>query len=108
MERELVATAYADLEAGYLQVVLRSGVLPDFMVKIQGRSEAEGIALAEVKGPLLQLYERAKAAARHPTYGRVFMVGKDGAEGGFRMWRLAEGDTLVNDGPFEISRLMFS
>lgn len=36
------------------------------------------------------------------------MVGKDGAEGGFRMWRLAEGDTLVNDGPFEISRLMFS
>ena len=85
-----------------------TGFFPDFVVKIQGRSEAGGIALAEVKGPHLQLYERAKAAARHPTYGRVFMVGKDGAEGGFRMWRLAEGDTLVNDGPFEISRLMFS
>jgi len=85
-----------------------TGFFPDFVVKIQGRSEADGIALAEVKGPHLQHYERAKAAARHPTYGRVFMVGKDGAEGGFRMWRLAEGDTLVNDGPFEISRLMFS
>lgn len=85
-----------------------TGFFPDFAAKVIGREEANGIALLEVKGPHLQHFDRAKANARHVAYGRVPMVGKAGADGGFRMWRLTEGDDLVDDGPFEVARLFYS
>ncbi|WP_321807801.1 DEAD/DEAH box helicase [Burkholderia sp. BCC1993] len=83
------------------------GFFPDFVIGIAGRSEGGGVALLELKGPQLQQYDRAKAAACHITYGRVFMVGKEGRDGGFRLWRLVD-DRLVDDGPFETHRLRYS
>lgn len=83
------------------------GFFPDFVVGVNERSEGGGIALAEVKGPQLQQYDKAKAGAVHSTYGRVFMVGKVGATGEFRLWRLA-GEQLVDDGLFEVQRMRFS
>jgi hypothetical protein len=84
------------------------GFFPDFVVKVPQRTEGEGVALAELKGPQLQQYDRAKAGARHLRYGRVFMVGKPGAEGAFRLWRLTTEDDLVDDGPFEAPRMRHS
>jgi superfamily II DNA or RNA helicase len=84
------------------------GFFPDFVVKVTQRTEGEGIALSELKGPQLQQYDRAKAGARHLRYGRVFMVGKPGAEGTFRLWRLTTEDELVDDGPFEVQRMRHS
>lgn len=83
------------------------GFFPDFVVGVAERTEGQGIALSEVKGPQLQQYDKAKAGAVHMVYGRVFMVGKTGPEGGFRLWRLA-GENLVDDGPFEVQRLRYS
>jgi len=83
------------------------GFFPDFVIAIAGRTEGGGIALVEVKGPQLQQYDKAKAAAQHIAYGRAFMVGKTGREGGFRFWRLVD-DQLVDDGPFEPHRLRYS
>ncbi len=85
-----------------------TGFYPDFVVQLKGRSEGDGIALLEVKGPQLQQYEKAKAAARHPDYGRVFMVGKKDKKSDFRLWRLTQEGELVDDGPFEFVRLMHS
>lgn len=84
------------------------GFWPDFAVVVEGRAEGGGVALIEVKGEHLQDYDRAKAAARHPVYGRVFMVGKRKGSEGFRFWRLTEQDELVDDGPFEAARLRYS
>ncbi len=83
------------------------GFFPDFIVGVDQRVEGEGIALSEVKGPQLQQYDKAKAGAVHSTYGRVFMAGKTGTDGGFRLWRLA-GEQLVDDGPFEVQRMRYS
>jgi superfamily II DNA or RNA helicase len=83
------------------------GFWPDFAVVVAGRGESDGVALIEVKGEHLQEYDRAKAAARHPVYGRVFMVGKRKGSEGFRFWRLTERDELVDDGPFEAARLRY-
>jgi hypothetical protein len=83
------------------------GFWPDFAVVVEGRAVGDGIALIEVKGEHLQDYDRAKAAARHPVYGRVFMVGKRKGSEGFRFWRLTEQDELVDDGPFEAARLRY-
>ena len=84
------------------------GFFPDFVVKVVDRTEGGGVALSELKGPQLQQYDRAKAGARHVTYGRVFMVGKPGVDGSFRLWRLTTEDQLVDDGLFEVQRLRFS
>lgn len=84
-----------------------TGFYPDFVLGVVDRDEGGGVALSEVKGPQLQQYDKAKAGARHTAYGRVFMVGKPGAEGNFRLWRLANG-LLVDDGPFEVPRLRYS
>ena len=81
------------------------GFFPDFVLKVQGRTDGGGVVLLEVKGPQLQYFDRAKAGARHSVYGRVFMVGKGGDGAGFRFWRLTEKDELVDDGPFEVARL---
>jgi len=82
------------------------GFFPDFVVAVIGREQSEGIALTELKGPQLLEYDREKAGAVHIKYGRVFMVGRQTAEGPYRLWRLAEG-RLVDDGPFEVQRLRF-
>jgi hypothetical protein len=81
------------------------GFFPDFVVKVTDRTEGDGVALSELKGPQLQQYDRAKAGARHLRYGRVFMTGKHGAEGSFRLWRLTIDDELVDDGPTEVHRM---
>lgn len=85
-----------------------AGFFPDFLVGVRERTEGDGVALCEVKGPHLQQYEKAKAGARHIQYGRVFMVGKTGATGGFRLWRLTADEQLVDDGPFEAQRMRHS
>lgn len=83
------------------------GFFPDFVIQVNGRTTGGGIALIEVKGPHLQHFDRAKAGARHAVYGKVFMVGKGGEGSGFRFWRLTDKDELVDDGPFEVSRLKY-
>lgn len=84
------------------------GFFPDFVARVRERTEGGGIALSEVKGPQLQEFEKAKAGARHSDYGRVFMVGKPGRDGDFRMWRLTAERQLVDDGPFEVPRMRYS
>lgn len=85
-----------------------AGFYPDFVVHVRQRTEGGGVALSEVKGPQLQQYDKAKAGARHVEYGRVFMVGRPGREGAFRLWRLTPEDQLVDDGPFEVPRMRYS
>ncbi|MEW9584689.1 DEAD/DEAH box helicase [Paraburkholderia sp. DGU8] len=85
-----------------------TGFYPDFVVKLKDRKEGDGIALIEIKGRHLLQYEKAKAAARHPSYGRVFMVGRVKPEGDFRLWRLTSEGELVDDGKFEFVRLYHS
>ena len=83
------------------------GFFPDFVVGVVGRTEGDGVALSEVKGRHLLDYDRLKAAATHMEYGRVFMVGREAEKGPFRLWRLV-GNSLVDDGPFEVQRLRYS
>ena len=81
------------------------GFFPDFLVAVQGRKTGDGVALVEFKGPHLQQYEKEKAGAVHPHYGRVFMVGvadRDRKE--LRLFRLVAGE-LEDDGLFEVIRL---
>lgn len=91
-----------------------TGFFPDFVVKVQGRTEGEGIVLVEVKGPHLRNdpREKVKAAAVHPKYGRSMMVSRNDKKSPFRFYRLvqpAEGEAqLVDDGPFEVQRLRHS
>jgi hypothetical protein len=85
------------------------GFFPDFVLEVKERTEGNGIALSEIKGPHLQYFERAKAAAVHVKYGRVFMVGKElNNEGSFRFWRKVSDGNLVDDGKFEVPRLRYS
>lgn len=39
---------------------------------------------------------------------KIPMVGKAGTDCGFRFWRLTDKDELVDDGPFEVARLLYS
>lgn len=83
------------------------GFFPDFVIAINSRTTGDGIALVEFKGPHLQQYDKEKAAATHPLYGRVFMVGPiAGNQRELRLFRLA-GDELVDDGLFEVTRLRY-
>ena len=85
------------------------GFYPDFVVGVAERAEGNGVALSEVKGPQLQQFDKAKAGAHHVIYGRVYMAGKAGAEGNFRLLRLTgESQTLIDDGPFEVQRMRHS
>lgn len=83
------------------------GFFPDFVVGVVGRSEGDGIALSELKGPQLLVHDRLKAGAVHIRYGRVYMIGRESDGGPFRLWRLL-GKSLVDDGVFEIQRLKYS
>lgn len=49
---------------------------PDFALKIQGRSQGDGIVLVEIKGQFNDFRGNAqeKAQATHPTYGPVLML----------------------------------
>lgn len=91
-----------------------TGFYPDFVVKVQGRTEGGGVVLVEVKGPQLRdkASEKVKAAATHPKYGRAMMVGRNNKASPFRLFRLSvppEGEPqLVDDGPFEVQRLRHS
>ncbi len=90
-----------------------TGFYPDFVVKVKGRTEGDGVVLVEVKGPLREkTTEKVKAAATHPKYGRVMMVSRNSKKAPFRFYRLvqqAEGEpVLVDDGPFEVQRLRHS
>ena len=81
------------------------GFFPDFLVAVQGRKPGDGVALVEFKGPHLQQFDKEKAGAVHPHYGRVFMVGagdRDRKE--LRLFRLVAGE-LEDDGLFEVMRL---
>lgn len=85
------------------------GFFPDFVLQVKERIEGDGVALSEVKGPHLQYFDRAKAAAVHLKYGRVFMVGKElGKDNSFRFWRKVSDDSLVDDGKFEVPRMRYS
>lgn len=84
------------------------GFFPDFLVGVEGRPAGEGPALTELKGPHLLEYDKAKAGAAHPIYGRVFMVGKTEAARDYRLWRLTTAGALVDDGPFEPHRLRYN
>ena len=85
------------------------GFFPDFVLHVRERVEGDGVALSEVKGAHLQYYDRAKAAAVHIKYGRVFMIGKEtGKDGSFRYWRKVSDDSLVDDGKFEVPRMRYS
>lgn len=85
------------------------GFFPDFVLQVKERAEGDGVALSEVKGPHLQYFDRAKAAAVHVKYGRVFMVGKElGNDGSFRFWRKVSDGNLADDGKFEVPRMRYS
>lgn len=49
---------------------------PDFALKIQGRTQGDGIVLVEIKGQFNDFRGNAqeKAQAAHPTYGQVLML----------------------------------
>ncbi|MDD2468086.1 MAG: DEAD/DEAH box helicase family protein [Desulfobulbus sp.] len=83
---------------------LGKGFFPDFVIGIKDRKVSNGIALVEMKGPHLQLYERAKASARHKVYGLAVMVGYDKEKKDFVMFR-EEADQLFENGRFETSRM---
>ncbi|WP_454737572.1 DEAD/DEAH box helicase [Cupriavidus necator] len=85
------------------------GFFPDFVLQVKERAEGDGVALSEVKGAHLQYFDRAKAAAVHVKYGRVFMIGKElGSDGSFRFWRKVSDGNLVDDGKFEVPRMRYS
>lgn len=85
-----------------------AGFFPDFVVAMRERATPAGIALLEVKGDQLwgKDSEVEKAAASHPNYGRVFMVGRRRGEARFVHLRPL-GDKLQGDGEFTIDRLRF-
>ena len=82
------------------------GFFPDFIVAVKDRKLGEGIALVEFKGLHLQQYDKLKARASHDAYGRAFMVGYSKDKQALRLFRLV-GEDLVDDGPFEVSRLRY-
>lgn len=48
-----------------------------------------------------------RAGAELLVYGRVYMIGKESIDSPWRLWQLVEG-ALVDDGPFEVTRLRYS
>lgn len=82
------------------------GFFPDFVVAVKDRKVGGGIALVEFKGPHFQQYDKKKAGAAHDTYGRAFMAGYSKEKHALRLFRLV-GEELVDDGPFEVSRLRY-
>lgn len=84
-----------------------AGFYPDFIVSLRDRP-GDGIALLEPKGAHLWGLpsEVEKAAAVHPTYGRVFMIGRKRGEREFVFLRELDGK-LQGDGAFSIDRLRF-
>ena len=83
------------------------GFYPDFVVCMEGRP-GSGLALLEVKGEHLwgKDSEVEKAAAVHPDYGAVFMVGRKRGERDFTFLRELNGK-LQSAGAFSIDRLRF-
>lgn len=83
------------------------GYYPDFVVCLEARQGA-GIALLEVKGEFLagKDSEVDKAAAEHPEYGRVYMVGRKRGERDFFFLR-ALGGKLQSAGAFSVEQLQF-
>ncbi|MFC7301208.1 DEAD/DEAH box helicase [Cognatiluteimonas weifangensis] len=84
------------------------GFYPDFVVCLHERA-APGIALLELKGEHLwgKDSEVDKAAATHPEYGAVFMVGRKRGERDFVFLRGLAGK-LQSEGAFSIDRLRFA
>ena len=85
-----------------------AGFFPDFVVALNERGTPGGIALLEFKGDQFwgKDSEVEKAAAVHPDYGRVFMVGRRRGENDFSHLREL-GGRLQADGAFEVGRLRF-
>jgi Type III restriction enzyme, res subunit len=85
-----------------------AGFFPDFVVALNERNTPGGIALLEFKGDQFwgKDSEVEKAAAVHPDYGRVFMVGRRRGENDFSHLREL-GGRLQTDGAFEVGRLRF-
>ncbi len=85
-----------------------AGFFPDFVVALNERGTPGGIALLEFKGDQFwgKDSEVEKAAAVHPDYGRVFMVGRRRGENDFAHLREL-GGRLQADGVFEVGRLRF-
>lgn len=85
-----------------------AGFFPDFVVALNERGTPGGIALLEFKGDQFwgKDSEVEKAAAVHPDYGRVFMVGRRRGENDFCHLREL-GGRLQTDGAFEVERLRF-
>jgi hypothetical protein len=82
------------------------GFYPDFVVSLDGREKTDGIALLEVKGQHLwnKDSEVEKAAARHPDYGEVFMVGRPRGTHDFVYLRKL-GEKLDSGGVFDVARM---
>jgi hypothetical protein len=82
------------------------GFYPDFVVSLEGRDKPDGVALLEVKGDFLwnKDSEVEKAAARHPDYGDVFMVGRARGARDFIYLRKL-GGKLDNGGAFDVARM---
>ena len=82
------------------------GFYPDFVVSLEGRDKPDGVALLEVKGDFLwnKESEVEKAAARHPDYGDVFMVGRARGARDFIYLRKL-GGKLDNGGAFDVARM---
>ncbi|WCF29168.1 DEAD/DEAH box helicase [Xylella fastidiosa] len=82
------------------------GFYPDFVVAMTQRNTHGQIALLEVKGAHLwgEPREVEKAAAVHPEYGRVFIVGRQRGERVFHHLRVLE-HRLETDGVFTLDRL---
>lgn len=82
------------------------GFYPDFVVAMTQRNTHGQIALLEVKGAHLwgEPREVEKAAAVHPEYGRVFVVGRQRGERVFHHLRVLE-HRLETDGVFTLDRL---
>jgi len=85
------------------------GFYPDFVVALEQRDTADGIALLEVKGGHLwgEPNDVDKAGAVHPEAGRVFMVGRRRGEREFHHLRELQG-RLETDGVFSLDRLRYA
>ncbi len=83
------------------------GYYPDFVVCLHERP-GSGIALLEVKGDFLagKESEVEKAAAEHPDYGRIYMVGRKRGEHDFNFLRDL-GGKLQGAGSFSVEQLRF-
>lgn len=85
------------------------GFFPDFVLALEGRETPDGIALLEVKGPMLwsERKEVEKADAIHPDYGRTYMVGRRKGDKEFRFLRPLQG-RLEQEAVFDIERLRWA